>query len=574
MKNNYILGLNSGEFNSSACLIKNGEVKIAIQEERLNREKFTKKFPINSIKKILETEKIEISDINNVTIGWNPSRHMVKYNPLVSYFRSLREHNFYTITDNLLNTKIDRDLGCFTKITHENSEFPNIYHIDHHMSHASNGFFLSNFSSAAILTCDFRGEYESTTFGLGYNNQIKKIESQNLPNSLGKFYATFTELLGYKSDNEEWKVMAMSAYDYDCREEIKKIKKCYNLLDDGKFELVSKYFEFSNFGNKNHFYTDDLLDLFNIKKAEYNFSPSKKKIKISKALQYCSEEIAFHFLNHLYKLTKNKNLVLSGGFFLNTVLNGKIIKKTNFKNLFIPYAPSDTGNSIGSALYLHYGILKNKKKQIDNNPFVGLNYQNDEIEKAIKRRKINYKILKNKHKFIAEQCFNNKIVAYFNDRMEFGDRALGARSILGNPLSKIIKDKINLSIKYREKYRPFAPSIIEGQLNNYFSVNNCKKNPYMERVFEIKKDYLEKLPGITHLDSTSRVQTVNNKTNSDFYKILLEFKKISGYPILLNTSFNINGEPIVCSPDDAINTFFNSGIDILVINNFMIEKKT
>ncbi len=574
MKNNYILGLNSGEFNSSACLIKNGEVKIAIQEERLNREKFTKKFPINSIKKILETEKIEISDINNVTIGWNPSRHMVKYNPLVSSFRSLREHNFYTITDNLLNTKIDRDLGCFTKITHENSEFPNIYHIDHHMSHASNGFFLSNFSSAAILTCDFRGEYESTTFGLGYNNQIKKIESQNLPNSLGKFYATFTELLGYKSDNEEWKVMAMSAYDYDCREEIKKIKKCYNLLDNGKFELVSKYFEFSNLGNKNHFYTDDLLDLFNIKKAEYNFSPSKKKIKISKALQYCSEEIAFHFLNHLYKLTKNKNLILSGGFFLNTVLNGKIIKKTNFKNLFIPYAPSDTGNSIGSALYLHYGILKNKKKQIDNNPFVGLNYQNDEIEKAIKRRKINYKILKNKHKFIAEQCFNNKIVAYFNDRMEFGDRALGARSILGNPLSKIIKDKINLSIKYREKYRPFAPSIIEGQLNNYFSVNNCKKNPYMERVFEIKKDYLGKLPGITHLDSTARVQTVNNKTNSDFYKILLEFKKISGYPILLNTSFNINGEPIVCSPDDAINTFFNSGIDILVINNFMIEKKT
>ena len=572
MKNNYILGLNSGEFNSSACLLKNGEVKIAIQEERLNREKFTKKFPIKSIKKILENEKIEISDIDNVTIGWNPSRHMIKYNPLVSYFRSLREHNFYTITDNLLNTKTDRDLGFFTKISYENNEFPNIYHIDHHMSHASNGFFLSNFNSAAILTCDFRGEYESTTFSLGSSNQIKKIDFQNLPNSLGKFYATFTELLGYKSDNDEWKVMAMSAYDYDCKEEIKKIKKCYNLLDKGKFELVSKYFEFSNFGNKNHFYTNDLLDLFNIKKAEYNFSPSKKQIKIAKALQYCSEEIACHFLNHLYKLTKNKNLVVSGGFFLNSVFNGKIIKRTNFKNLFIPYAPSDTGNSIGSALYLHYGILKNKKKQINNNPFVGLNYQKDEVEKAIKRRKVNYKIIKNKHKFIAEQCFNNKVVAYFNGRMEFGDRALGCRSILGNPLSEKIKDKINLSIKYREKYRPFAPSIIEEQLDNYFSVNNCKKNPYMESVFEIKKNYIRKLPGITHLDSTARVQTVNNKTNPDFYKILLEFKKISGYPILLNTSFNINGEPIVCSPDDALNTFFNSGIDILVINNFMIEK--
>ena len=433
-------------------------------------------------------------------------------------------------------------------------------------------FFLSNFNSAAILTCDFRGEYESTTFSLGSNNQIEKIDFQNMPNSLGKFYSTFTELLGYKSDNHEWKVMAMSAYDYNCKEEIKKVKKCYNLLDKGKFELVSKYFEVSNFGNKNHFYTNDLLDLFNIKKTEYNSFPSKKQIKIAKALQYCSEEIACHFLNYLYKLTKNKNLVVSGGFFLNSVFNGKIIKKTNFKNLFIPYAPSDTGNSIGSALYLHYGILKNKKKQINNSPYIGLDYQKDEIEKAIKRRKVNYKIIKNKHKLIAEECFNNKVVAYFNGRMEFGDRALGCRSILGNPLSEKIKDKINLSIKYREKYRPFAPSIIEEDFDNYFSVNNCKKNEYMERVFKIKKNYIGKLPGITHLDFTARVQTVNNKSNPDFYKILEEFKKISGYPILLNTSFNINGEPIVCSPDDALNTFFNSGIDILIINNFMIKK--
>ena len=316
----------------------------------------------------------------------------------------------------------------------------------------------------------------------------------------------------------------------------------------------------------------DLLDLFNIKKTEYNSFPSKKQIKIAKALQYCSEEIACHFLNYLYKLTKNKNLVVSGGFFLNSVFNGKIIKKTNFKNLFIPYAPSDTGNSIGSALYLHYGILKNKKKQINNSPYIGLDYQKDEIEKAIKRRKVNYKIIKNKHKLIAEECFNNKVVAYFNGRMEFGDRALGCRSILGNPLSEKIKDKINLSIKYREKYRPFAPSIIEEDFDNYFSVNNCKKNEYMERVFKIKKNYIGKLPGITHLDFTARVQTVNNKSNPDFYKILEEFKKISGYPILLNTSFNINGEPIVCSPDDALNTFFNSGIDILIINNFMIKK--
>ena len=572
MKNIYILGLNSGEFNSSACLLKNGEIKFAIQEERLNREKFTKKFPIQSIKKILESQKIDFSDINYITIGWNPSNHMIKYNALISSFRSLREYNFYTLSDNLFNlTK--REIGSYTKIEHDNDNFPKIYHINHHLSHASNGFFLSNFKSAAILTCDFRGEYESITFNIGTNNNIKKINYQNLPNSLGKLYATFTELLGYKSDNDEWKVMAMSAYDYNCADEIKKIKKCYNLLDDGKIELVSKYFEFSNFGNKNYFYTDELLELFNIKKIEYRSFPSKKQIKISKALQFCSEEIGLHFLNYLYKETKNKNLVVSGGFFLNTVFNGKIIEKTKFENLYIPYAPSDTGNSIGSALYLHYNLLKNKRKKINNSPYLGIEYNNDVIENSIKRRKINYTIVKkNYHKIIAEKCFQNKVVAYFNGRMEFGDRALGCRSILGNPLSENIKDKINKSIKYRERYRPFAPSITEEDFDKYFVSKNCKKNDYMERVFKIKKKYIGTFPGITHLDFSARVQTVNKKTNPHFHQILKEFEKISGYPILLNTSFNINGEPIVCSPDDALNTFFNSGVDLLIMNNFMVFK--
>ena len=215
MKDKYILGLNYGEFNSSACLLKNGDIKIALQEERLNREKFTKKFPILSIKRILNEEKLKFSDISYVTVGWDPSKHMVKFNPLISSFRSLREYNFYTVSDNLLNLKNDRSLGSFTKLEHHSKDFPKIYHINHHLSHAANGFYLSNFKSASILTCDFRGEHESTTFNLGENNKIKKIESHNLPNSLGKLYATFTELLGYKSDNDEWKIMAMSGYDYD-----------------------------------------------------------------------------------------------------------------------------------------------------------------------------------------------------------------------------------------------------------------------------------------------------------------------------------------------------------------------
>lgn len=572
MSKNYILGLNFGEFNSSACLLKNGKIKIAIQEERLNREKFTKKFPILSIKKILKFEKINLSDIDYVTVGWDPAKHMVRYNPLISSFRTLREYNLYTVSDNILNLKSDRDLGTHTSVIHDQKNFPKIFHINHHLSHAANAFYLSNFKSAAILTCDYRGEYESTTFSSGHGSKIKKLQSINLPNSLGKLYATFTELLGYKSDNDEWKVMAMSAYDVNCKEEVKKIKKCYKLSANGNFELVAKFFEYSNVGNNNHHYSNNLLELFNIKKVIYSSEPTKKQIKIAKALQICSEEIGFHFLNHLYKLTKNKNLVLSGGFFLNTVFNGKIIKNTKFKNLYIPYAPSDTGNSIGSALFLNYNILNKKKQTINNSPFIGLEYNNNQILNSIKRRKVKFEILKNKYKFIAKQCLNNKVVAFFNGKFEFGDRALGSRSILASPLSKNIKDIVNKSIKYREKYRPFAPSVTLEEFPKYFENNNCNNNFYMERVFKIKKEYQKKLPGVAHLDNTARVQTVDNKNSPDFYKILREFENISGFPILLNTSFNVNGEPIVNSPDDALSTFFNSGLDFLVLNNILISK--
>ena len=567
----YILGINSGEYNSSACILKNGQIKFAIQEERLNREKFTKKFPYQSIKKCLENQNIKFSDIDYVTFGWNPSNHMSRFNPLISSHRNYREHNFYTSSDNLFNL-VEREFGSYTQIVHDNSLFPKVYHINHHQSHAANAFYMSNFKSAAILTCDFRGEYESTTFNIGNDKKIYKLDEQNLPNSLGKFYATFTELLGYKSDNDEWKVMAMSAYPYSCREEIKKIKKCYNLSKNGKLELTSKYFEFSNTGNRNNFYTDDLKDLFGIKKIEYQKKPSIKQIKIAKALQSCSEEIGFHFLKHLFNLTKQKNLVLSGGFFLNTVFNGKIAKQTKFKKVYIPYAPSDTGNSIGSALYLNNSILKKRRIKLNNSPFIGLDFNDKEIEVAIKKRKISYKKINNLHKFVAQQCMSNLVVGYFNGRIEFGDRSLGNRSIIANPISKDIKNKINKSVKYRESYRPFAPSVKVDDLEKYFNSEGNKTNDYMERVFEVRKKYRKDLPGITHLDNSARVQTVNKDTNINFYKILNEFEKLSGFPILLNTSFNINGEPIVCTPDDALNTFYNSGIDVLVIGNFAIFK--
>ena len=567
-----IIGLNSGELNSSACLVQNGHVKFAIQEERLNRNKFTKDFPVLSIKKILETTNLKLSDIDYVSVGWNPSLHMNFYNPLVSKNRTLREYNFYTISDNLFNLT-DRKFGNYTLVKHDNKDFPETYHINHHISHASTAFYLSDFNEAAILTCDFRGENQCTTFGIGKGNKIKIIESQNLPNSLGLLYAAYTSLLGFKHDSDEWKVMAMSAYNVDCSEYFKKIRSTYSLKKNGILELDQKYY-LNPFQDraKNNLYTDKLLTLLKKKNSQYKSKKNIHDIKIAKALQLCSEEIVTHFLNHLYKVTKCKNVVLGGGFFMNSVFNGKIESKTKFKKSYISFAPTDTGNCIGSALYTYFDIKNKPRKKINSTALLGPSYSNEEILKSLVRRNIKFSKLKNFASTVANECEKGLVVAYFRNRMEFGDRSLGCRSILADPRYSSTKDKINKSVKYRENFRPFAPSVISEKSSKYFETRKNTNYNYMEKVIKVKKEHRNKLKAVTHLDNSARVQTVNKRDNADFHRILEEFEKITGYPILLNTSYNINGEPVVCTPDDAISTFYNSQIDSLIIGDYLVKK--
>ena len=565
-----ILGLNAGEFNTSASILQNGEITSAAQEERFNRKKFTKDFPYNSIKYCLNNEKLKISDLDAISFGWNPSSHMSLYNEEFSKIRILREHNLYTMSDNLFNLT-NRNPGDYTLVKHgDKKNMPEIYHVKHHLCHASNAFFLSNFNEAAILTVDFKGEQQCTTWSYGKDNKIKVLDYQNIPDSLGIIYATFTSLLGYKPDSDEWKVMAMSAYDIECKEYIKKIKSTYKLIKNGKLKLNKDFYAF--FKKKTKFlYTNKLLELLNIKRVIYKKKPLEKDMIIAKALQFCSEEIATHFLNYLFKLTKCKNLVLSGGFFMNAVFNGKIENKTNFKNIFIPYAPTDAGNSIGSSLYTYYCIKNKKRKKISNTALLGPSYSNKEIELALLKRKIKFTKIKDHAKVIAQECNNGGIVAYYRNRSEFGDRALGCRSILADPRFEKTKDKINASIKYREKYRPFAPAVIEEKAHKYFDVSANYKCRYMEKVIRVKKDFRNKLSAVTHFDNSGRLQTVSRKENPDFYKILVEFEKLTNFPVLLNTSFNMNGEPIVNNPYDAINTFLNCKLNTMVIGNFLLK---
>ncbi len=566
-----ILGVNAGEFNTSASILKNGEITSAVQEERFNRKKFTKDFPYNSINFCLNHDKLKINELDAISFGWNPSSHMSSYNENFSKVRILREHNLYTMSDNLFNIT-SRNPGNYTLVRHEgNNILPDIFHVKHHLCHAANAFFLSNYNEAAILTVDFKGENQCTTWSYGKDNKINILDYQNIPHSLGIVYATFTSLLGYLPDSDEWKVMAMSAFDVNCKNYINKIKSTYTLVNNGKLKLKNSYYGFFEKKNKN-LYTKKLLKLLNINEISYKKYPSEKDIVIAKALQFCAEEIALHYLKYLFNLTKCKNLVISGGFFMNSVFNGKIENKTNFKNIFVPYAPTDTGNSIGSSLYTYFCIKNKKRKKINNTALLGPVYSEKEIEFALKKQKIKYKKIKNHAKIIAEECNNGGIVAYYRNRLEFGDRALGCRSIIADPRFEKTKDKINALIKYREKYRPFAPAIIEEKAFKFFEVDKNYKCRYMEKVVKVRKEFTSRLSAVTHLDNSGRLQTVDRNENRDFYNILIEFEKLTGFPILLNTSFNMNGEPIVNDPIDAIKTFFNCDLHTMVIGNFLIKK--
>ena len=567
-----IIGLNHGEINSSASILIQEKFILGALEERFIRDKFTKKFPIHALKFVLDNSKTKLHDCDAIGQGWYPGLNWVKYNPIFSENRDYREKYFYTIPDHLFKLLPNRIPGDYAKLSLDpTSNLPDVYFIRHHLCHAANAFFLSNFNEAAIITADFKGELESTTLSIGKKNKIKNIYSDNMPNSLGVFYSTFTELLGYKPDSDEWKVMAISAYDAKDKNIINKIKNTYKLIGDGKVEFDQSFYK-STVLDRPNLFTPKLLKLLGGQNYE-KIKNSDWHKAVAYGMQYCAEEIALYLINYLYKKTKLKNLAASGGFFMNSVLNGKILEKTNFKNIFIPFAPTDAGNSIGASLYIAHCIYNKKRKVINNESFIGPVFSKKEVTKILSSKRIKFKkIDKDFSKNIAELIDKNKILGFFSGKMEFGDRALGNRSILADPRKAKIKDEINSAIKYRESFRPFAPIVIEEYASKFFEVDNGFTNQYMEKVVKVRDRFKYKIPAVVHLDGSCRVQTINKKREPILYKILLEFEKISGLPILLNTSLNLNGEPIVLSPEDAISTFYKSGLKQIVVEGHLIQK--
>lgn len=566
-----VLGLNHGEINSSAAIVLDGDILAAAPEERFTRAQKTKAFPARAVAYCLEAANSTIERVDYAAQGWNPGATWTRFEPLLSSMRLRREDYFYTIPDNLWNfTRRDPKDWILMSFPADCS-LPPIYFVQHHRTHAANAFFLSPFEQAAILTCDWRGELECHTWGSGEGNTIETIHAQTMPNSLGMFYATYTELLGYRRDHDEWKVMALSGFDADCREMTAKIRETVRLLDDGSFEIDQAYYQGAIL-EKPKLYTQKLVDLLGGREGNKNEDPDEWHFSVARAMQTVSEEVMIHSLRKLHERTRCPNVVMSGGFAMNSVFNGKVCEKTPFSNVYIPFAPADVGNSIGAALYVTHCIHKQARNIGVTCSHLGPQFSNEDVERSLIRRGLRYRKIEDMARAVARLLANGEIVAWFRGRMEFGERALGNRSILADPRKAEMKAKINSAIKYREAYRPFAPAALFEAAHHFFDVPAGYECRFMEKVIPVRKEQRHSLAAVTHVDGSCRMQTVRREQNPPFYDVIKEFGGITGIPILLNTSFNINGEPIVHSPDDALDTFFNSGLRYLAIEDFMIEK--
>lgn len=568
----HIVGLNHGEINSSAALVRDGRLLSACAEERFNRQKRTRAFPAQSLAFCLQQENLELADCDAVAQAWNPGAAWEKYNPVISSQRVKREDYFYSVPDNLFSFSERTPPTCVKMEMVPEESLPPLYFVQHHRCHSANAFYLSDFDEAALLTCDWRGEFESTTFARGTGEKIEFFQSQSIPHSLGMFYGTFTELLGYRPDSDEWKVMALAAFNVDCEEMLQKIRSTFRLGEDGMLELDQSYYKGAIIDQPKNF-TTKLVRLLGGRVGVAGEEPDEWHLKIARAMQLVSEEIGFHFLNHLWELTKCPNLAVSGGFFMNSVLNGKIISNSPFEKLYVSYCPGDLGNSIGAALYIAHNVLgEERTSSFNQNSYIGPEFSDREILESLDRRGIAHQLQSNISDTVAKLLSEGNVVAVCNGAMEFGERALGNRSILADPRKAEMKDRINSMIKYRESYRPFAPATLVETADKFFDVDTSYRSPYMEKVCQVREEYQQVIPAITHVDGSARLQTVCERENPGFYQIIKKFGQLTGLPVVLNTSFNINNEPIVLSPDDAISTFFNSGLTHLAVGNYLVTK--
>jgi carbamoyltransferase len=575
----YILGLNAYHADSSAAIFKDGKMIAATEEERFRRQKHWAGFPSQAVEFCLKEAGISLSQVDHIAIGRDPS---AKMNKKLLFLLKNPGGGFNAVLDRLKNARkvasLEEEFVLIDKTVDKAVIKSKIHQVEHHRSHLASAFFASPFEESALLSIDGSGDFTTTMTGIGKGNQIEVLDSVDFPHSAGLFYTAFTQLLGFPHYGDEYKVMGLAPYGEP--KYVNKLKDVLLFNDNGLFSLDLKYFRSAKSGIVSYgddhipvvapLYTDYLVEKFGaVRKKEEPLSQYHKDMAAS--VQRVTEELIFHILNHLQKKTGLKNICIAGGVAQNSVANGKLTRNTSFKNVYIPSAGHDAGISMGAALYVYNQTLKQPRKEAIWSAYTGARFTNEEIEQYLKSRNITYKRYSDEELYekVSDQLINAGVVGWFNGRAEFGPRALGARSILADPRRTDAKDLLNAKIKRRESFRPFAPSILKEYVGEYFEVTDDV--PFMEKVFPIKKEKHALIPAVTHADGTGRLQSVDKAVTPRYYQLIEAFRKKTGVPILLNTSFNEN-EPIVNSPHDALECYLRTNMDMLVLENCVITR--
>ena len=601
-KETYIIGISCYYHDSAAALIKNGNIISAVQEERFTRKKHDSSFPKNSIKYCLSNSGINLNEIQSIVYYEKP---LLTFERLLETYigcaprgaRSFIAAMQVWLKEKLfIKSQIKKELLLIQNQLSENKEtnfeLPELLFSEHHLSHAASAFYPSPFEEAVILCMDGVGEWATTSAWIGKQNNIKNFWSISFPHSLGLLYSAFTYYCGFKVNSGEYKLMGLAPYG---EPKFKKliIENLIDIKEDGTFKLNMKFFKYHR-GFK--MTSRKFNDLFGRPPREKEKELTQFHMDIAASIQAVTEEIILKLANSLRRETGIKNICLAGGVALNCVANGKLLKQKIFKRIWIQPASGDAGNAVGAALTYWYQDLKNIRIPNSNDSmkgtYLGPEFSNDFIVNYLHKIKAPFETLEDPilFKALAEALDEGKVIGWFNGAMEFGPRSLGARSIIGDPRNKEMQSVMNLKIKYRESFRPFAPAVLEEELSNHFEMDF--KSPYMLLVAPLKKEFciemtseeeklfgIEKLniprsnlPAITHVDYSARVQTVNKNTNPRFYELIKSFQNKTGCPIVVNTSFNVRGEPIVCTPQDAYRCFMRTEMDILVLQNQMLLK--
>ena len=591
-----ILGISAFYHDSAAALVVDGKIISAVQEERFSRKKHDARYPFNSINYILKDSGLKLNDIDHIVFFEKP---FLKFERLLETYLAFAPRGFKSFSLSMpiwLREKLFQKKFLFDKLAQHDDNFKDIEKIkfsEHHYSHAASAFFPSPFDEAIVLTLDGVGEWATTTVAVGRNNDLEILKEIHFPHSIGLLYSAFTYYTGFKVNSGEYKVMGLAPYGEPKYKNLI-LKNLIDLKEDGSFRLNMKYFNYATG-----------LTMTNQKFSKLFGHPVRDAAKdkltqfhmdIAASVQAVTEEIVLKIVKSLSEEYKIKNLCLAGGVALNCVANGKILKEKIFNDIWIQPAAGDAGGSLGAALaYWHHELNEPRTNFSDKmqGSYLGPQYEDEEVEKTLSKLgakyvKLDYEELISR---VAKDLANEKTVGWFQGRMEFGPRALGGRSILADPRSEKMQKQLNLKIKFRESFRPFAPSILREDVSEWFEMNY--DSPYMLLVSEVKKSKqinmsnsdsklfgIDKLnvkrssiPAITHVDYSARIQTVHEETNKKYYDLLSEFKKLTNCPVLVNTSFNVRGEPIVCTVEDAFNCFMGTNLDILSIGNFLLYKE-